>query len=199
VPRYDQHHRKDLWSSLECSPPCQGGGRGFKSRQVRSRGRSPDRPSPLQALPQAHLDRGTCRFRWSVACNDATSAGVLGQVAQLVEHTTENRGVGGSIPPLTTFWRIRARRGVCEADIALRWRLTRTHAVTNRDQSRRPQTGQDCPKWPRTARFEPHTTIRRPRRDWSRPTSERRDRVRAAASSVPAPWFVKLEHRSDDR
>ena len=24
----------------------------------------------------------------------------LGQVAQLVEHTTENRGVGGSIPPL---------------------------------------------------------------------------------------------------
>jgi hypothetical protein len=25
-----------------------------------------------------------------------------GQVAQLVEHTTENRGVGGSIPPLTT-------------------------------------------------------------------------------------------------
>ena len=26
-----------LWSSLECSPPCQGGGRGFKSRQDRSR------------------------------------------------------------------------------------------------------------------------------------------------------------------
>ncbi|GAP50355.1 putative serine/threonine protein kinase [Streptomyces azureus] len=25
-----------LWSSLECSPPCQGGGRGFKSRQDRS-------------------------------------------------------------------------------------------------------------------------------------------------------------------
>ena len=24
-----------LWSSLECSPPCQGGGRGFKSRQDR--------------------------------------------------------------------------------------------------------------------------------------------------------------------
>src|SRR5699024_6865495 len=26
-----------LWSSLECSPPCQGGGRGFKSRQDRRR------------------------------------------------------------------------------------------------------------------------------------------------------------------
>ena len=25
----------DLWCSLECTPPCQGGGRGFKSRQVR--------------------------------------------------------------------------------------------------------------------------------------------------------------------
>ena len=27
---------------------------------------------------------------------------LFGQVAQLVEHTTENRGVGGSIPPLAT-------------------------------------------------------------------------------------------------
>ena len=26
----------------------------------------------------------------------------LGQIAQLVEHTTENRSVGGSIPPLAT-------------------------------------------------------------------------------------------------
>ena len=25
----------DLWCSSECTPPCQGGGRGFKSRQVR--------------------------------------------------------------------------------------------------------------------------------------------------------------------
>ena len=24
-----------LWCSLECTPPCQGGGRGFKSRQDR--------------------------------------------------------------------------------------------------------------------------------------------------------------------
>ncbi|CAL2056409.1 hypothetical protein GPN2_10523 [Streptomyces murinus] len=29
-----------LWSSLECSPPCQGGGRGFKSRQDRSRSKA---------------------------------------------------------------------------------------------------------------------------------------------------------------
>ena len=28
----------------------------------------------------------------------------MGQVAQLVEHRTENPGVGGSIPPLTTFF-----------------------------------------------------------------------------------------------
>ncbi len=30
----------DLWCSLECTPPCQGGGRGFKSRQVRRQIRS---------------------------------------------------------------------------------------------------------------------------------------------------------------
>ncbi len=28
---------RDLWCSLECTPACQAGGRGFKSRQVRSR------------------------------------------------------------------------------------------------------------------------------------------------------------------
>ena len=28
---------KDLWCSLECTPACQAGGRGFKSRQVRGR------------------------------------------------------------------------------------------------------------------------------------------------------------------
>ena len=30
----------DLWCSSECTPPCQGGGRGFKSRQVRHQIRS---------------------------------------------------------------------------------------------------------------------------------------------------------------
>src|ERR1700733_9648974 len=28
---------RDLWCSLECTPACQAGGRGFKSRQVRGR------------------------------------------------------------------------------------------------------------------------------------------------------------------
>ena len=32
------------WSSLECSPPCQGGGRGFKSRRDRSARRTPVSP-----------------------------------------------------------------------------------------------------------------------------------------------------------
>ena len=34
------HAVTDLWCSLECTPPCQGGGRGFKSRQVRLQIRS---------------------------------------------------------------------------------------------------------------------------------------------------------------
>ena len=34
---------------------------------------------------------------------------VTGQVAQLVEHATENRGVGGSIPPLATVGLARSR------------------------------------------------------------------------------------------
>ena len=39
-----------LWSSLECSPPCQGGGRGFKSRQDRSaKGPDPHRGPGLSA------------------------------------------------------------------------------------------------------------------------------------------------------
>src|ERR1017187_5532411 len=32
----DLGNTEDLWCSSECTPPCQGGGRGFKSRQVRS-------------------------------------------------------------------------------------------------------------------------------------------------------------------
>jgi hypothetical protein len=75
--------KMDLWSSLECSPPCQGGGRGFKSRQVRSR--------PVKTGRDAVAGGG-----------DPSPGTVPGQVAQLVEHTTENRGVGSSILPLTT-------------------------------------------------------------------------------------------------
>ena len=36
----------DLWCSSECTPPCQGGGRGFKSRQVRHQ--FPTRPWPVE-------------------------------------------------------------------------------------------------------------------------------------------------------
>ena len=35
IPLGARQYSKVLWSSLECSPPCQGGGRGFKSRQDR--------------------------------------------------------------------------------------------------------------------------------------------------------------------
>ena len=55
---------------MECSPPCQGGGRGFKSRRPRKT------ESPARVI--------------------------VGQVAQLVEHGTENAGVGSSILPLAT-------------------------------------------------------------------------------------------------
>ena len=42
------------------------------------------------------------------------SLSFLGEVAQLVEHTTENRGVAGSIPALAT-WRTRSRPGLRRA------------------------------------------------------------------------------------
>jgi len=42
------------------------------------------------------------RWRSRVQIPSGPLSNVPGQVAQLVEHTTENRGVGGSIPPLTT-------------------------------------------------------------------------------------------------
>ena len=36
-------------------------------------------------------------FEYPIKCSDCI---IDGQVAQLVEHVTENHGVGGSIPPL---------------------------------------------------------------------------------------------------
>ena len=66
---------KDLWCSSECTPPCQGGGRGFKSRQVRRQ---------VPARPRAV---GT----W-----------LPGRVAQLVERAPEKREVTGSTPVPTT-------------------------------------------------------------------------------------------------
>ena len=65
----------DLWCSSECTPPCQGGGRGFKSRQVRCRA-----PTRLRAV----------------------GARLPGRVAQLVERAPEKREVTGSTPVPTT-------------------------------------------------------------------------------------------------
>lgn len=42
----------DLWCSLECTPACQAGGRGFKSRQVRHLG-SPRRGRVAQLVERA--------------------------------------------------------------------------------------------------------------------------------------------------
>ena len=44
----------------------------------------------------------------------ARSAGFGAQVAQLVEHVTENHGVGGSIPPLGTIISIKANGDAAE-------------------------------------------------------------------------------------
>jgi hypothetical protein len=65
----------DLWCSSECTPPCQGGGRGFKSRQVRHRA-----PTRLRAV----------------------GVRLPGRVAQLVERAPEKREVTGSTPVPTT-------------------------------------------------------------------------------------------------
>ena len=49
VSRSDFENTEDLWCSSECTPPCQGGGRGFKSRQVRS---TPERVTRLGRVAQ---------------------------------------------------------------------------------------------------------------------------------------------------
>lgn len=62
------------------APPCHGGGRGFKSRRGRSGRVISDERSSKDAVI-AYLKVNT-----------------QGSVAQLVERTTENREVSGSIP-----------------------------------------------------------------------------------------------------
>ncbi len=44
---------EDLWCSSECTPACQAGGRGFKSRQVRAQGPPPRTSSPADTLSPA--------------------------------------------------------------------------------------------------------------------------------------------------
>jgi hypothetical protein len=65
----------DLWCSSECTPACQAGGRGFKSRQVRQ----PVFTGAGEADTRRH-----------------------GRVAQLAERAPEKREVTGSTPVPTT-------------------------------------------------------------------------------------------------
>ena len=53
-------------------------------------------PGPIDSLSKLTYHAGLPTLLVQVALD------VLGQVAQLVEHWTENPGVGGSTPPLTT-------------------------------------------------------------------------------------------------
>ena len=55
-------------------------------------------PAPATLLKRRHWRR--------LACRAGLKTGVSGQVAQVVEHAAENRGVGGSTPSLA----IRRRR-----------------------------------------------------------------------------------------
>ena len=65
-------------AQLVSVPPCHGGGRGFKSRQGRSKRRAFFRGGSLCRTRQVRQSRGS--------------------VAQLVERSTENRKVTGSMP-----------------------------------------------------------------------------------------------------
>src|SRR6185295_5041702 len=62
---------------------------------------TPVGPAPLSVARV--LDRGTPSPYNSAALQGARDVPRAAQVAQLVEHVTENHGVGGSIPPLGTI------------------------------------------------------------------------------------------------
>jgi hypothetical protein len=113
----------DLWCSSECTPPCQGGGRGFKSRQVRHRA-----PTRLRAV----------------------GARLPGRVAQLVERAPEKREVTGSTPVPTTGdprpgahpgsdrllgAKFRALRGYSRTQYEIRIRLSRSQRSTRQSGS----------------------------------------------------------------
>jgi hypothetical protein len=66
------------------------------------------RPTKLVAAPArwppAILDsRKSTHYNTPLSPARATGRAASAQVAQLVEHCTENAGVGGSIPPLGTY------------------------------------------------------------------------------------------------
>src|SRR5262249_9643464 len=98
-----------------CDPGGRAEGRGIRTAGGRRSGRG------LNATVAA-MDRGPLRARASIAATSRSHRGWTvqsllsitrrfrrtfarpagAQVAQLVEHVTENHGVGGSIPPLGT-------------------------------------------------------------------------------------------------
>jgi hypothetical protein len=120
---------------LECTPPCQGGGRGFKSRQ----------------------DRGKAARRRPTDTREATS--VHGRVAQSAEHTPEKRGVTGSTPvPATTKVQV---AGIFAPMASLSCHRCATpvgqaSAVRARGTSNR--TTRSCPRWSAT-RSEPYRGV----------------------------------------
>ena len=73
---------------------------------------------------------GNLEISFDVSINDSSGKIFPGQVAQLVEHWTENPGVGGSIPPLSTY-RIRT------SDDSRRSALVR-HSTDTQSASRQP-------------------------------------------------------------
>ena len=79
----------DLWCSLECTPACQAGGRGFKSRQVRGRiaqlvERAPEKCEVAGSTPAPTTSTKT---------SGPLEAHVLSQVeVQLLQAATDLRG-----------------------------------------------------------------------------------------------------------
>jgi hypothetical protein len=72
-------------------------------RRPRSRIRSPESFS-LQPSRRCHGEAGqAANSLLYPAASEAHGGADVAQVAQLVEHATENRSVGGSIPPLGTI------------------------------------------------------------------------------------------------
>ena len=75
---------EDLWCSSECTPPCQGGGRGFKSRQVRS---TPERVTRLGRVAQS-VERAPEKREVTGSTPVSTTQGSPHAVARLRGATT---------------------------------------------------------------------------------------------------------------
>src|SRR5690606_16699694 len=88
--------------SVACPREKRRGGNRLSAdrREPRGRSVSVERPYRLRHAPVRVADAG--RFVVASRPTAGCDPRVHGQVAQLVEHTTETRGVGGSIPSLAT-------------------------------------------------------------------------------------------------